>query len=564
MPFSICMTPLRRMATAVIIVMAVICAADIALAKTPAEKLDEYLTAAVKVQHFSGAALVAKDGQVVLAKGYGMADVAAASPNTAATRFLIGSVTKQFTATAIMQLAEKKRLDVNDPIAKYFPDFPKPAADKITIRNLLTHTSGIPNFTDLPQYMTMHTYEVRSQDIVAMFKDLPLQFEPGSQYRYSNSGYFLLGLIIEKVSGENYQEYLLKHIFEPLAMTNSGYPHGAMVVPGGRAVGYESDSTGAMVATSVPNASVPFSAGSLYSTVEDMLKWDTGLRSGAILTEASLSEMFTPFKDKYGYGWIIDTLYGHRMVLHDGAIDGFTSGFVRFLDQQYCAVVFCNNATVPAARLAMSLTAIAMEQPYDIPVLKTPVALDPKKLDDYIGVYQIDSTQYRIVIRAGDSLFAQRSGSGRRRLYPEGKDKFYYDFDNAVTLTFIRGAGSKVVEQVIHQNARDEHARKAEGETAARLLASQTETTVDPQIYDSYAGDYQLAPGFILTVRRRGNQIFTQATGQQEVEIYPKSETEYFLKVVDAQISFVKDTNGKVTGLVLHQNGRDLPGPKIK
>lgn len=533
-------------------------------AKNQEQKFDEYLTAAAQVEHFSGAALVAKDGKIVFAKGYGLADASSAILNAADTRFLIGSLTKQFTAVAILQLAEKKLLKVDDPIGKYLPDYPKPAADKITLQHLLTHTAGIPNYTDLPQYLSIRTLAVRPQDIVAMFKDLPLQFEPGSQWRYSNSGYFLLGLIIEKVSGETYQEYLIRHILEPLAMTNTGYPHGAMVVSSGRATGYTTDSSGATVPAVMPNSSVPFAAGALYATVEDMVKWDEGLRSGAIISQTSHAQMFTPFKEKYGFAWIIDTLYGRQMATHDGAIDGFTSGIVRFLDEPFCVVVFSNNDAFPAGRAAFALTAIACEKPYDLPVQKTPVAIDAQKLDDYVGVYEIDTGLYRIVFRAGDSLFAQRSGSGRRHLFFEGKDKFYYDFNNAVTLTFIRDAGGKVAAQVIHQDGRDERARRVEGEKADKLLAAQAVAAIDPGIYDTYVGEYELAPGFVLTVKRRGDQIFTQATGQQEVEIFPHSQTEFFLKVTDAQISFIKDKSGAVTGLVLHQGGRDLPARKTR
>jgi CubicO group peptidase (beta-lactamase class C family) len=532
-------------------------------AQTLDQKFDDYLKASLRLQHFNGAALVAKDGKVIFAKGYGMADAEHFIANGPDTKYLMGSVTKQFTAAAILQLAEKKKLNLNDPIGKYLPDYPRPAADKVTIHHLLTHTSGIPGFTELPEFRSIYTKPSTHDEIVATFEDLPLQFEPGSEWKYSNSGYFLLGMIIEKVSGQDYGDYLRSHIFEPLGMKNTGYPKGAMESPG-LAIGYTSDSSGNTVRAVMTHSSIPFSAGALYSTVGDMVKWDAGLRNGRILTRESLDKMFTPYKEKYGYGWMVDTLYGHQLAMHGGGIEGFVCDFARFLDQPFCVMVFSNNQDASAEKVAMGLVAIANGQPYDVPVRKTPAAVDPNSLTDFVGAYQVSPEIFRTVMREGDSLFVQRTGGDRRRLHPEGKDKFYYENDNAITLTFVRDASGKVTDQVIHQNGRDQKCPRVEGEQADKLLAAQTAVAVDPAVYDKLAGDYELAPGFVLTIRRNGNSIMTQATGQSEVEIFPKSETEYFLKVVDAQISFVKDGNGAVTSLVLHQGGRDMPAKKIK
>jgi CubicO group peptidase (beta-lactamase class C family) len=561
---NICRVPVALFSIVALIVMSKV---EIAGSQTLDQKFEEYLKGAQRVHDFTGTALVAKDGKVLFTKGYGMADIATSRPNTPETKYLIGSITKQFTATAIMQLSEKKLLDLDHPIINYLPDYPKPAAQKVTIYHLLTHTSGIANLTDLPELEKMYTKPAKHEDVVSLFKDIPLQIEPGSEWRYSNSNYYLLGLIIERVSGETYGEYLQKHICDPLGMSNSGFPPGIMDVPG-LATGYTIDSTNNYVPAQVLNSSWPFSGGGLYTTVGDMVKWDQGLRSGIVLSKKSLSQMFIPFKTDfgfgYGFGWEIDTLFGHHMVSHGGLINGFCSIFLRFVDQPFCVVVLSNMDVGNVKRIAIDLAAIAFGQPYDVPVTKTPVAVDPTILDDYVGAYEMGPETYSLVTREGDTLYSQKTGGARIRLHAEAKDKFFSDRDHPVTLTFIRDVSGKVSEHIIHQHGRDLRACRIEGEKAQKLLESLIPATIDPATYQVYAGDYEVAPGLVITFRCRDNRFFTQATGQDEVEVFPRSETEFFLKVVDGSVSFVKDSTGTVTGLIIHQGGRDLPAKKIR
>jgi len=549
---------------------------DIPSAQTLDQKFDEYLIGAGRVLHFSGTVLVMKDNKILFTRGYGMADISASKPNTPETKYLLGSVTKQFTATAIMQLSEKKLLNLNDPIAKYLPDYPQPAADKVTIYHLLTNTSGIADYTDLPEFDEMYlnpagseddeTYmkPARFEEIVSMFKDLPLAFEPGSEWYYSSSNYYLLGLVIERVSGESYGGYVRKNIFEPLGMKNSGYPDGFIDHVPGLAKGYRFDSTDNLIPAPVVHSSLPFSAGGLYSTVGDMAKWDQGLRNGTLLSLESLTQMFTPFKWRYGCGWEIDTLFGYQMVSHGGSGGGFTSSFLRFVDEPFCVVVFSNNDAGHMIRIALGLAAIAYGEPYDVPTKKTPIAIDGKMLDDYVGAYEIGADRYNIVTREGDSLYLFRTGGKRIRLQAEAEDKFFYDIDNTRTLTFVRDKAGHVAEQIIHGNGRDVRAPRIEGEKAQQLLESLIPATVDPATYRAYAGDYEVAPGFVISFICRDNRFFTKATGQDEVEIFPRSETEFFLKVADGQVRFVKDSTGTVTGLIIHQGGRELSAKKVR
>ncbi len=525
------------------------------------QKLDQYLKAAQEVRQFTGAVLVAQGGKVLYAKAFGMADLDKKLPNTVDTKFLIGSITKQFTATAIMQLAAQKKLHLSDPITKYLTDYPKETGDKITIRHLLTHTSGIPNFTDLPAYMPMRSTPTDPKEILKRFENMPLEFVPGAQFAYSNSGYIILGLIIEKVSGETYAGYLRKHIFDPLGMKNSGYMDYS-VTP--LAIGYEPDSTGKLKPAIKVDPTVPFGAGALYSTVGDMLIWDQALYGNKILSQEDLKQMWTPNLENYGYGWLIDTIYGHNRIWHNGAIDGFVSGFQRFVKDSLCIVMFSNNGGLAEGLISANLAAIMFHQPYSIPVNKTPGKIDPALLADYVGAYEIAPSVYRLIKREGDTLYALRTGGPARLLYPESKDRFYYDFDNSVTLDFIRDSAGNVIEHRIYQNGQTTTAKRVFGKLADLLLQPPSVAKVDPSKFEALVGTYQLVPLVMIDIRRKGDNLFAQITNQSELEIFPKSETEFFYKAVDAQITFVKDAAGRAASLVIHQGGRDTPATRVK
>ena len=527
------------------------------------QQFAEYLNAAQQVKHFSGAVLVAKDHQILFAEGYGVADLSTSQPNTPDTRFLLASITKPFTATAIMQLAERGLLSLDDPIAKYLPDYPKSVAEAVTIYHLLTHTSGIPDYTGLPELDAMYERSVKPDAVVSLFRDLPLTFEPGSEWRYSSSGYYLLGLMIEKVSGLTYGEYMRERIFRPSGMEASDFPEGLIEGPG-MAMGYALDSDQNPVPEKRVHRNLPYSAGGLCSTAGDMAKWDQALRDGTLLSQESLALMFTPFKWRYGCGWEIDSLYGHLMVSHGGFGAGFSTHFMRFADEPFCVVVLSNNDAGSIDRMANDLAAIAYGEPYDVPVMRTPVAVDPSLFNDYVGVYDAGPGAHRLVTREGDSLYIQHTGGVRSRLQAEGEDRFFASQDNRVTVSFIRNAESMVTGQIIHHNGRNEKGRRIEGEEAEALLAALVPANVNPAIYDRFVGDYEVAPGFVITLTRRNDQLFIQPTGQPEAEIFPRSETEFFVKAVDALVSFTKDTTGSVSGLILQQGGREIPAKKIK
>jgi len=348
---------------------------DAPSAQQIAAKVDEYLNAAVKFNHFSGSVLVARDGQPVISKGYGMANYELNVPNTPQTVFRIASITKQFTAMAIMMLQERGKLNVNDPICKYLENCPA-AWQPVTIRHLLTNTSGILSYTDLPDTQKVSVQPSTFAELVNLFRDKPLEFTPGEKFAYSNSGYYLLGLIIEKTSGKPYAEFLRENVFTPLGMKNSGYDDSHTLLPN-RANGYEWEGK-TFVNANYIDMGFAYSAGALYSTTGDLLLWDKALYTEKLVSRKSLDEMFTPFREvvrdgwggyAYAYGWAIGKQSGRQVSRHDGGIKGFSTDIIRFPSERVTVIVLNNNQTVIPYKVANDLSAIVFDAPYKLPVL---------------------------------------------------------------------------------------------------------------------------------------------------------------------------------------------------
>ncbi len=423
------------------------------------EKLQEYLSAAHNYWNFQGAVLVARNGEVILKGGIGMADVEKRIPNTASTRFPIGSVTKTFTATAIMQLAEKELVSLDDPLIQYLPDYQEEAASKISIRHLLSHTSGVPEIAQNPQLMKeMETYRA-PEDLVALFKDKPLDFKPGESSSYSNSGYVLLGMIIEQVSGQTYSTYIRDHLLIPLGMTHTGM-YEDYLSKHDFAKGYIDKNDGNLMKAPFIHPSWGYAAGSLFSTVGDMLRWDQALSAEKVLARSSLDQMFTPVKGNYGYGWLIMEAFGRKSICHGGGVPGFNAWIERWPAENVFIVVLSNISSTPAGEIARSLAAILFGQPYEPPSPRVSLQVSPDLFDEYVGIYRIDEKNLREVIRDGDALMVSRNGGRRFQILPYARDRFFFPHDKGATLHFKRDESRKIVGQVFHQLGVDEEAAK--------------------------------------------------------------------------------------------------------
>ncbi len=345
---------------------------DFALAQTKAKKIDELMTLYHQYRQFNGSVLVAEQGKVIFKKGYGFANMEWQIPNQPDTKFRLGSITKQFTSMLIMQLVERGQIQLDGKLSDYLPYYRKDTGEKVTIHHLLTHTSGIPSYTSLPgffQDVSRDPYPV--EEFVKKFCSSDLEFEPGSSYRYNNSGYFLLGAIIEQVTGKKYEQALKENIFEPLDMSNSGYDHHEEIIPK-RASGYEKRFADYVNAAYL-DMSLPFAAGALYSTVEDLYLWDQALYTEKLLSQKYKEMMFTPFLNNYAYGWGVrkTALEGYTDSLttmaHGGGINGFSTLITRLTDDRNLIVLLNNTGGTNLGEMTQAIVNILYDKPYRLP-----------------------------------------------------------------------------------------------------------------------------------------------------------------------------------------------------
>jgi CubicO group peptidase (beta-lactamase class C family) len=505
-----------------------------------ASRLDQIVQSYVSDKTFMGTVLVARDSKVLFSKGYGMANLEWDIPNAPSTKFRLGSVTKQFTAASILLLEERGKLKVEDPVKKYMPDAPA-AWDKITIFHLLTHTSGIPSFTGFADYQQTEPFETTPEKLVARFRDKPLEFQPGEKWNYSNSGYVLLGYLIEKISGQKYVTFIQENIFTPLGMKDSGYDSNSKIIPH-RAAGYAPSKDGPVNAGFI-HMSIPFSAGSLYSTTEDLLRWERGLFGGKVLSAASLQKMTTPFKQDYAFGLSVHTAGGHKVIDHGGGIEGFNTHLAYYPDDQLTVVVL-GNLNGPASDIAGKLGAAAIGLPVQLTSERKEITLPAAKLASYAGTYELAPKINLMITLDGNQLMTQLSGQPKLPIFAESETMFFLKVVDA-QLEF--GKDEKGAYVILHQGGRDQKAVKK-----SDTVSERKEIAVPRNVLEKYVGAYELQPGFDLVVTLEGDQLMTQVTGQEKAPIFAESETKFFLKVVDAQIEFAGDH------LILHQGSQDI------
>jgi len=560
-----------------------------------AAKIDEVMTLANKYGLFNGTVLVAENGKVIYKKGLGMANMEWNIPNTPDTRFRLGSITKQFTATLILQLVEQGKIKLDGKLSDYLPEYRKDIGQKVTIHQLLNHTSGIPSYTGLPGFfndVSRNPYSV--DDFVKKYASNDLQFEPGSKFSYNNSGYFLLGAIIEKVTGQPYERVLKEKIFDPLGMKNTGYDHYGTIVEK-RAAGYLKTPDGYVNAPYL-DMSIPYAAGSMYSTVDDLFLWDQALYTDRLLTAQSKEVMYKPALNNYAYGWFISKAKlgtGTETVPsinHGGGINGFNTLLTRYPVQKNLVVLLDNTSQGENLdNLSQELTNILYNQPFELP--KMPLAsvllktIQDKGVEAGIAQYRDLKAHQPKVYDFGEpelNTLGYRLLQGKKlkeaievfklnvEAYPEGFNT-YDSLGEAYMVSGNKELAIQNYKKSVELNPENTGAvaalKRLEGPTPKPpgLPAGNGITLLlDPKITDAYVGEYEVTPTFKAAVFRDGEKLMTQATDQPAFELVPESVVSFYIKAVDAKVTFTKDDKGVVTGLVIHQGGRDVPARKIK
>ena len=422
-----------------------------------AARMEEVVQKHVTEQQFTGAVLVAKRGAALFDRAYGPANREWDIPNTPATHFRIGSITKQFTAVAILLLEERGKLKLTDPVSTHLADAPQ-AWSKITLHHLLTHTSGIPNVTSDPEFFLWKTQPTTVRHMVGRFRDLPLDFPAGDRHTYSNSNYLVLGLIVETLTSQRFGDFLRENVLNPLGLKDSGLDSNLRILPR-RASGYVRRGDQFLNA-SYSDMSVPHAAGAMYSTTHDMWRWAEAIFGDKLLTPESRAKLLTPEQDNYALGVRVYDSSGRKLIEHGGNIAGFSSSLAHYPDEGLTVVVLSNLSTRIAASLARQLASVAFDPDGDVKSVRAPLTVPAATLETYCGVYE-------------------------------------------------------------------------------------------------------LRPGMENTIRLADGNLTTQLTGQRAFPLLAESETKFFLTAVDAQVEFVRDESGRVTHLVMYQNGRSRKVPRM-
>jgi CubicO group peptidase (beta-lactamase class C family) len=420
-------------------------------------KLEELMSAYSNQYKFNGSVLVTYKGKILLDKGYGLRNAGDKTANDQNSIFQIGSITKQFTATVILKLQEEKKLNVADKLSKYFPDYPK--GDSITVEQLLTHTSGIYSYTSDPAFMQNEVSKPADrQKMMALFKDKPLQFSPGTQWDYSNSAYSLLGYIIEDAAKMPYEQAVRRYIFTPLGMVHSGFDF-THLSSKDKATGYFRLINEKNEPAPIVDSSVSYSAGAIYSTTGDLYKWHQSLQNNTIIKKASKEKAHTPVMNKYGYGWGIDSVAGKKTVEHGGGIHGFITNLVSIPEDNGCVILLANAANTNLDKITKDIFAILYNMPYELPKEKATITVAEDVLKQYIGVYDLSPELIITVTVEDGKLMGKPEGQEQLELHPEKEDVFFVSEVEA-EVRFTRNEKKEVTTMTLLQRGREMTGKK--------------------------------------------------------------------------------------------------------
>lgn len=504
------------------------------------------------------AVLVSRDGKVLLRHAVGMADIENNIPVTPETKFRIGSVTKQFTSAAILKLAEQGKLSVDDTLDKFLPDFPR--GEDVTIEHLLHHTSGIPSYTDASDFMSTVTKPTTEEDLIATFAGQEFNFEPGTEFQYNNSGYFLLGHLVGKISGSSLSEFWQTEFFAPLEMNDTGF-HTADAMRQNEGIGY-SMVNGQIQPALNWDMSRAGGAGAIYSTLDDLMRWNEAVFTGRVLNAVSLAKAFTvsPVSSgamNYGYGWSIIQTRGLTEISHNGGLQGWLSDLTRYRDQNINVVVLQNS--MPTAYPGLEPEAITqqMKQLFladdmsPLPVRMVDDSIGPDVLQRYVGRYDYGPAVMTIT-REDKQLTAQLTGQLSLKIYPEDERHFFWQAVDAQVEFLLDDTGKCIAAR---------HNQGGQNFTADRLPDAAMVELSTAQL-DRFTGRYDYGRD-VMTIRREGKQLFAKLGGQPAFPIFPVDASTFRWRIVDAQVKFISDAENAVTGAEHTQNGTTFTARRL-
>lgn len=405
---------------------------------------------------FAGVVLIAAKGETILRRGFGLADREWRVSHAPEGKFRLGSLTKQFTAAAILQFMESDRLALEDAISRHYPDAPASWRD-VTLLHLLTHTSGIPSYTSIPGFFDAAARIERTpQEIIALTRDKPLLFQPGTEFRYNNGGYVILGHVIELLSGLSYEDYIRENILQPLGLAKTGYDHADLILPH-RARGYRFEN-GAFENAAYLAMSVPHAAGAIYSSVDDLLAWLNALRTGQTISPASAALMMRDHGHGYGFGFAIQSQFSQQHFVHAGGINGFSVVLSHYPDADLTLIVLANIQGSPVQKIAHDLAALYFGVARDA---AEDISLDPALLADYVGCYRLDAGRILRVTQQGARLFLEWPGRPKEEALARDDHCFHARLSDW-SVSFEADGVSLASHAVLEQNGRTWRAPRME------------------------------------------------------------------------------------------------------
>jgi len=559
-------------------------------AQEKAEKIDDFIQKMVEYNSFTGSALAADNREIIFQKGYSFANREWNIPNDIDTKFRLGSITKQFTAAIILKLREEGKLKLEDKITDHIPYYRKDTGEKVSIHQLLIHTSGIPSYTSHPDFFGKDSKkDFTVEEFVKQYCMGDFDFEPGTDWAYNNSGYYLLGVIIEEITSMTYAEALQHYILDPLNMKETGFDKFEEVLPK-RADGYSKLFLQYTKAAYL-NMELPYAAGSMYSTVGDLFKWDQALYEPGLLSQESLDLFFTTHVEAmgghYGYGWSISEkdIDGdgevEKIISHGGGINGFNTLISRIPEKGQLIILLNNAGGAPLGYMSNQIYNILNGLDFEYPKKGIALALYEKYVDEgidealsYYGKLK-ESDQLDLFYRdraefnsLGYYLMESKNDiSAALKVFELNMNEYadwYNAYDSYAEALMKMGNNEKAIEY--YKKSVDMNPGNQNGIDKLKELGVEykKEITVGEDTLNEYVGKYELAPNFILTVRHEAGQLYVQATGQPEFPVYPSDESNFYYTVVDAQIKFDRNEAGEFSNLTLYQGGREIPGKKIE
>ena len=553
---------------------------SVGFAQNKSEMIDDLLSRYFDYGLLNGSVLVAEGGDVIFSKGYGFANLDYEIPNSEETVHRIGSITKQFTAAIIMQLVEKGKIKLDAKMTTYLNNYRKDTGDKVTIHHLLTHTSGIPSYTGYPGFWSDSSKNPYTTDqLINKFCSGDLEFEPGSEFRYNNSGYVLLAKIIEEVTGKSYEENMQERIFDKIGMKDTYLEKPELIIKN-RASGYDKQGLD-LVNTRYFNVKNAIGAGDIASTVKDLYLWDQALYTNKILSDESKKKIYTPFLSDYGYGWGIRKVDSITIYSHGGGINGFSAFISRIEDDKNLIVVLNNIGTAPSLDMSTNITKILYGDDYSFP--KKPIGnhiltvIEDEGIDSAVETYKAlkEMEEDSFTFNEGElnTLGYYMMGKGKIddaikifHLNVEEYPKASNPYDSMGEAYMIKGNREKAIEyykKSIELNPQNQNGFDKLIELGVDIKKPK-DATVSEEVLANYVGNYELFPNFVLSITKEGNKLYSQATGQAKFPIFPETERLFYLKVVPAKIEFIKEDSGEVNSIILYQGGREMPGKRVK